>query len=148
MFQKEDIIEIINLVSKPYGFKQSGNNWKYEYNEITKIINLQKSLYSKQYYVNYGYIINKLKLDDMKMHVFNGLGNIDEIENKKIIESLNLENNINDEKRKIDLEEILKDLLNKMNLINSVEDIKKELLSRQTLNDIPTIVKDQLGIRK
>ncbi|MCD7940769.1 MAG: DUF4304 domain-containing protein, partial [Bacteroides intestinalis] len=59
--EKKKIIELLNEIFSPLGFKRKGNNWVYNGKELSKIINLQKSNYSNSFYINYGYNINGIE---------------------------------------------------------------------------------------
>jgi len=144
---KRKLTEIIDNCLQPIGFKRHRNRWVLDRNAITKIVDFQRSQYGERYYVNYGYIIKSLPLNNLKMHVFSGLGSIDEAENKRINLLLDLENDINDESREVELGRVLqKTLVKRINEIDKEEDLKNELQQRPHLNDVPLIVKNHFGL--
>ena len=137
--KKEDLISLLNEIFIPLGFKRKGNNWLRNDIELSKIINLQKSNYSNSFYINYGYIINKIELTTFT-HVGNRLGSADANEQKRITDLLNLE--IENEKRIAELKKIIfEKIAFPIQSINTEEDLLKELKKRQHLNDIPLTVK-------
>jgi hypothetical protein len=137
--ENKEFKNIINELLKPLGFKNKGNYWRLETDEIEKVINLQKSNYSNLYYFNYGYNLNNLDYDKVTMHVFGRLSQSEvfDLENdldstiriKKIIEIINIE------------------LLPKLKRINSESDILDLLKGRPHLNDIPIKVKEYLKLK-
>ena len=115
--------------------------------ELSKVINLQKSYYSKSYYINYGYIIKGLELTTRE-HVMGRLGSIDTIEQKKIIDLLNLENNIGRNQRLAELKIFLANkIVSKIQKINTKEDLLNNLKGRPHLNDIPGVVKNYFNLK-
>lgn len=145
--EKKDFEIILNETLKPIGFKKKGNFWVKNDIAITKIVNLQKSQFSNSFYINYGYILNSIPLGNDMMHVFNGLGSIDYIENEKIKALLNLENKISDEQRIEELKQIInKILISNLQLIQTEDNLLHELKKRTHLNDIPVVVKKYFGL--
>jgi hypothetical protein len=76
------------------------------------------------------------------MHIYNRLSSVDDIENEKIRNLLDMEYKITDEKRKLELNyhlenNVLKHFLN----TNSESDLLRKLQERPHLNDVPLIVK-------
>jgi len=104
--EKKDLVKLLDEIFIPVGYKRKGNNWVSNGDVLSKILNLQKSNYSNAFYINYGYIIKKLELTTT-MHIFKGLGSIDQKENSRIIDLLNLENNISDNERLLNLKEFI-----------------------------------------
>lgn len=131
--------ELLNL----QGFKKKGTQWLLEENNIIKIIKLTKSRHGNNYYIDYGYIIKKLELDGLNMHIFNRMSSMNIEENEKIKEILNFDIAINDIER---LQQIHNNIdihiLSKFKNIKGTDDILKELKERNQLNDIPLIVKE------
>lgn len=139
--EKKELASILNEVLVPIGFKKKGNYWVVNGTEITKMVNLQKSQFSNKFYVNYGYILKSIPLDDM-MHIYNRVASFDNKENKRIDELLDLESNIPDEERESDLKKILLEkLAHKISSVNTEADILEELKKQPHLNTIPLIVK-------
>jgi hypothetical protein len=139
--EKKGLASVLSEILIPIGFKKKGNHWVLNGAEITKMVNLQKSQFSNSFYINYGYILNTIPLNDLTMHIFEGLGSLDNNENTRIKELLNLENDISDDERADDLRKILlKILVHKISSVNTEADILKELKKQSHLN-IPLVVK-------
>lgn len=143
---KNNLISFLDTLLKPYGFKKKGNNWTLDGDEISKLVNLQKSYYGNLYYVNYGFIIKDLELTTTT-HVEMRLGSADKEQQKRITDLLNLEIDIESNQR---LDELKKVLITKvivhLQSINSKIDLLDELKKRPHLNDIPLIVKDYFNL--
>lgn len=145
--EKKELIHLISEILLPLGFKKKGNYWIINGSEITKMINLQKSQFSNSFYINYGYILNAIPLDGLTMHIFNRLTASNTDTNKKIEVLLNLENNISDIERIIELKDILfKNLVDKITLVNTEKDILEMLKKQPQLNNIPLIVKQYFNL--
>jgi len=74
--EKKELASILSEVLVPIGFKKKGNYLVINGDEITKMVNLQKSQFGTYFYINYGYILNSIPLDDM-MHIYNGVTSLD-----------------------------------------------------------------------
>lgn len=145
--EKKELIHLISEILLPLGFKKKGNYWIINGSEITKMINLQKSQFSNSFYINYGYILNAIPLDGLTMHIFNRLTASNTDTNKKIEVLLNLENNISDVERTIELKDILlKNLVDKITSVNTEKDILEMLKKQPQLNNIPLIVKQYFNL--
>ncbi|MDR0798994.1 MAG: DUF4304 domain-containing protein [Dysgonamonadaceae bacterium] len=121
---KKELVNIISELLIPIGFKKKSNYWVFNSSEITKIINLQKSQFGNYFYINYGYIVNRIPLNNLMMHIYNRVASDDENENLRINELLTLENNIPDEKREFELRVFLNRLLvDKIIQINTENDL-------------------------
>ncbi|MCW3162843.1 DUF4304 domain-containing protein [Chryseobacterium oryctis] len=139
--EKKELINIISNVLSPIGFKRKGNSWVFNDSSINKIVNLQKSQFGNYYYINYGYILNAIPLNDM-MHIYNRVTSINIDEREEINLLLNLESNISDKEREDGLKKVLqKELVDKIQSINIEDDLLEELRNRPHLNDIPLVVK-------
>ena len=132
---------------KEFGYKKKGNCWKKETEEISKIIELQKSNFSNLYYLNYRYNFNKLDYQETKSHIFNRLGSSNQNENNLINTTLDLEYAMSDEERKQNIVTIVNDILMpKIERMNNESDVVRELKTRSHLNDIPLEVKAYLHL--
>lgn len=139
---KKGLSSILNGILKPLGFKKKGDSWVVKNNEIIKTVNLQKSRFSNSFYVNYGYILNSIPLNGLLMHVFNGLGSMDNSEQQRITALFDLENDISDEDRAEELRKLLSEhLVPDLQEVYSEKDVLKQLKNRPHLYDIPLIVK-------
>jgi hypothetical protein len=139
---KNDLITFLDNVLEKYNFVKKGAQWTYETEDLIKIIKIQKSKFSNLFYLNYGYILKCLDVSDLEMHIYNRLSSVDDIENEKIRNLLDMEYKITDEKRKLELNyhlenNVLKHFLN----TNSESDLLRKLQERPHLNDVPLIVK-------
>ena len=145
---KKELVNIIDKEFKPLGFKRKGNYWELIGTEIIKIIHLQKSSFSKQYYINYGFKFSKLDYDGTSMHIFKGLGSIDNIENELIKNILNFEYILDTQTRNTKLSEIIKNILKaELNKINSEKDVLNEIKEKPSLlNTLPLKVKEYLKV--
>jgi len=137
--------KILNELLNPLGFSKKGNYWTLKNDQLTKVVYLQKSKFSNIFYINYGFILNSLPLDDLTMHVQTGLSSSNIDLNNKIKELLNLENNISSESRTNNLKQVINEIFEQEFYgINTEKDLILELKNRSNLNDIPLIVKKYL----
>ncbi|MBH5317314.1 DUF4304 domain-containing protein [Paenibacillus sp. GSMTC-2017] len=144
---KTEFVEFLNSLFTPYLFTRKGHRWRYTNNGLTKTIKLTKSYYSNSYYVNYGYIIQKLELGGFEMHIFNGLSSMENEENATIMEILDLDTPIADIVRKEKLARFInKEILDEFNNINNENDLLVSLMERPNLNDVPLCVKQYFQI--
>ena len=67
--KKKELSDAIGEVLIPNGFKKKGDYWLINGEEITKMVNLQKSQFSNRFYLNYGYIIKSIPLNNLMMHI-------------------------------------------------------------------------------
>lgn len=138
---KKDLMKLFDNVLKPYGFKKKGNYWRLEGDELIKIVNLQKSQWGNQYYINYGFDFKGLNYDGMVMHIYHRIGSND-IDGNNI---LDFEKNLPGDRVKM-VENLLTDILTIFSKTNSVTDIINDLKQRDHLNDVALKVKEFLGI--
>jgi hypothetical protein len=147
VMERKDLTKIFDKVFVPSGFKKKGNYWVNNKGEVTKIINLQKSNFSNLYYVNWGYILKSIPLENLLMHIFNRLTSVDAVERERINRLLDLENEIPDEERSEQVKVILTDkLLVDIQSVNSEADLLKELQSGRNPHTIPGFVKSYFGL--
>jgi len=138
----EELIKIINNIFFPLGFKQKSNIWTLENDYLIKNIYLQKSDYSNLYYINYGYIIKKVPLNDLKQHISYRVNSI--IEKGDL---LDFENNIPLDLRGSELSQLIKDkIVKEFIMINNENDLLDQIKKLPSLNIVPLIVKDYFGI--
>ena len=103
--------------------------------------------FSNSFYLNYGYVIKRLDLQNLEMHVYNRLSSFDDAENHRIMDLLDFENDIEDGERIAEVEKILKKyLVPKLISVNSESDLLIELKKRPHLNDVPLVVKNHFCI--
>jgi hypothetical protein len=139
---KSEFVKYLDDLFKAYSFKKKGTQWSFSNDDIIKIIKLSKSRYGNYYYIDYGFIIKSLELDDLVMHVSHGLGSLDDKENARIMELLDFDTSIADEDRKKELKNFIeREILGMFSRINNERDLLLELKKRDNLNDIPLRVK-------
>ena len=81
------------------------------------------------------------------MHVYNRLSSLDESENTRILELLDLENSIGDKERKSELQELVtKYIVSEFDSTNTEQDLCVALKKRPHLNDVPLVVKKHFGL--
>lgn len=144
---KKDLANILNEVLVPIGFKKKGNYWVINGDAITKMVNLQKSNHGNFFYINYGYILNSIPLDNEMMHVYNRVTSLDVEERNRITSLLDLDSDISNQDRTEGLKKILLDkLISKIQSVNTEGELLEELRKRPHLNDIPLTVKKHFQI--
>jgi hypothetical protein len=144
--EKKELASILSEVLIPIGFKKKGNYWVVNGNEITKMVNLQKSQFGNFFYINYGYILNAISLDGV-MHIYKRSASLDKNENLRIDELLDLDNNISNEDRARELKKMLFEMLiENINVVNTEADVLNELKKRPHLNDISLVVKRHFNL--
>jgi hypothetical protein len=123
--EKTDLVNLLSEMLIPMGFKRKGNNWILKGDELTKTVNLQKSQFSRTYYVNYDYILNALPSDPSYIGGRVGFSTPDE--NLKLDKLLDLDSDIPD-KEKIDaLRDIFQEQIVKgFQSINTEEDLSNK----------------------
>lgn len=145
--EKKDFVKYLDNLFKPFGFQKKGKNWYVESEELIKTINIQKSKFGDNYYLNYGFILKSLDLLNLEMHIFNRLGSLNDAENQRIMKLLDFEQSIDEEQRRIELSSYIeKNMLEEFNKINTEADLLSELRKRPHLNDIPILVKKHFHI--
>lgn len=137
--ENNDFKKIIDSLLRPIGFKKKGNFWRMETDELEKVVYLQKSNFSNQYYINYGFNLKNLNFDIVLMHIGNRLHQSG---------AFDLENGIGFQEREKQLKQIIKEeLIPILERINKENDILAFIEARPTTNDIPIKVKEYLGIK-
>lgn len=145
--EKKDLIKLMNEMFKPLGFKHKGNNWVQNETELSKMINLQKSNFGNYYYINYGFILRAIKLDNLYMHISERLSSLDKEEQREITNLLDFEYDIPKEERLSALKQRIElKILPVILKVNNEEDIKEYLKQRSHLNDIPLSIKEHLHL--
>jgi hypothetical protein len=139
--EKKDLIKLLDEIFLPLGFKRKGNNWIFNGDELTKMINLQKSNYSNAFYINYGFIIKRLELTTTT-HVENRLASADKEEQKRITDLLDLEMEITADRRLTELKKLITgNIVAQMQSVNTEGDLLNDLKKQPNLNNIPLVVK-------
>ena len=92
--------------------------------------------------INYGYIINSLELCSTNMHIENRLHFDNESKRIHLYNLLNLDNEIDDNKRIQEIELMINEIIfSEMSRINTLNDVKIFLRDSLNRNDIPIRVK-------
>ena len=145
--EKNELERILTVLLAPIGFKKKASSWTMVGDDLTKMVFLQKSSHGNLFYINYGYILHSLPLNDLKTHVFFGLGAENSIENERIKELLNLENTLPDSDRTKGLtEQLSENLVKKMNRICNEGDLLEELKIQANVNFITLLVKQHFKL--
>lgn len=146
--EKKELINFLNDLFKQFGFRKKGNIWFIETETIKKVINLQRSNFGNYYYLNYGWIIKALSVQGL-YHFGGRLSSLNKFENMRIDELLDLDNNINKEKREYELFNFINlYLVEKLETINTEEDLSNYLhnLKHPLSNMIPGNVRNYFNI--
>ena len=144
---KKDLINLISDTFCPVGFKHKGNYWMLREIELTKMINLQKSNFGNYFYINYGFILNKLDRDGLVAHVFERLASNDKEEQTNLTNCLNLDYEILEQKRISILKKLMNDkVLKKIQGVSSELELVEYIKKRPQMNDIPLSVKKYLNL--
>lgn len=139
--EKRDFLNGINEILKPFGFKRKGNNWVINDVEISKVINLQHSNFSRNYYINYNILVNKFSPDE-NMKVWGSLGSEDKDELSKINKALDMDYNMPDEERFSNLDYFIKE-----KILVKILDIKTEADLKKYLHNLPISGKSRLFLK-
>lgn len=139
--EKKDLVKLFDNFLKPHGFNRRGNYWRLDDGELIKIINLQKSQWGNQYYINYGFDFKDLDYDGTTMHIYRRIGSNNADGNNV----LDFDKNLPGDRVKM-VENLLADILIIFTKTNSVADIQNDLKQRDHLNDISLKVKQFLGL--
>jgi hypothetical protein len=129
MMEKKDLIDLLNEALRPLGYKRKGNYWRLALEEVTKVVQLQKSYYGNYYYINYGYIINCLPCEDAVSHLYYRVYDPDREKSKRIGILLDFDTDISDTERRNELKMVL------------AERLVKEMEGKDTEKDILDFIK-------
>lgn len=143
---KKNLIKLFNEIFIPLGFKRKGNNWVLNGDELSKLINLQKSNYSNAFYINYGFIIKGLELTTTT-HVENRLASTNKEEQKRITDLLDFDTQIPIDQRLVELKKFITDkIIVQVQSVNTEADLLIDLKKRPHLNNIPLVVKRHFNL--
>jgi hypothetical protein len=146
----KDLINLINSELKPLGYKKKGRKWSIETEELIKDVSIQKSNFSKFYYVNYGFIIKELDLENSYHHYASGLGGITQEENSFVQTFLDFENDEN--KDVVKFTTIFRaNLIADLNSINRIQDLRSHIVEKQfriNMLSLPTKNFLQISVQK
>ena len=139
---KDILINLINELLKPLGFKRKGNIWLLEQGSFAKFLRMQKSQYSNLFYLYYGFILNRIDVDDFTNRYSKGFETRIDVDGNRF-DLLDFENNLDITFRISTLREVIQnEVIQNFSVINSEQDI---------LNDIVSLNKENLifkNIRK
>jgi len=146
LMKKEDLIILLNSLLLPLNFKKKGNNWLFNGEILSKVVNLQKSDFGNYYYLNYGFTIAKLELTTTT-HIHYRLASTNSEENIRIKDLLDLESNIEPEQRIFELENLIKEkIINQMTDINNEAELLSEIKKMPYSSIIPLVVKQHFNL--
>ncbi|WP_293887900.1 MULTISPECIES: DUF4304 domain-containing protein [unclassified Sphingobacterium] len=127
----------------PHKFVRNKNTWILKKPEINKVISVYQSNYSDTYYIDYGFIINKLEMNDLKMHVLKRLGTSDYNDQLLINRVLSLDSSMSEQERISQLKVFIEDkVLSVLERVNTESDLLVYIQSFPNLNMIPLVVKN------
>src|SRR6266487_1404346 len=137
---KDHLAKIVDEILIGNGFKKEESYWKLETEELIKIVNVQKSFFGNQYYINYGFDLKNLDYNADQMHVYRRLPMVNSNERNL----LDWDEQIDERKRLTQIKLLLKkSLLTELNKINTASDLV-ENLGHQLHYEIPVKVKEFL----
>ncbi len=146
----KEAFDIIHNSLKKLGAKKGGRSESIIKNKfLTKIVELQKSSFGNQSYLNVSISINSILIPDLKNHIY--LPFISEyspdITTLRML--FNFDTEISDEIRAKQIKELMeKYVIPCLVKFNGEEDVRKFLVSeRPPLNHIPVMVKSYFGIK-
>ena len=135
--------QAIDEILLPHKFVRNKNTWILKKPEINKVISVYQSNYSDTYYIDYGFIINKLELNDLKMHVLKRLGTSDYNDQLLINRVLSLDSSMSEQERISQLKVFIEDkVLSVLERVNTESDLLVYIQSFPNLNMIPLVVKN------
>jgi hypothetical protein len=111
------IKEAINVSLKNSGLKKKSNSWYWSNNDVVQVINLQKSQYGDQYYLNFGIGLIELGISDFPKeqhcHIrFRAAAVVSDELKLKIESALDLESmSMSDEERASDISELIREVI-------------------------------------
>lgn len=137
-----NLIKTISESLLAFGYKKAGRNWIKDTDEIRRIINLQKSRFGNQYYLNYDYILRKVPLQGMRSHFGNRFVFDDGSLNIRMRLLLDLDSAIEDTEREYELHKlILKFMTEHIENITSEREFHSMLKEWQPQSMIPGVTK-------
>jgi len=142
----KDLIDLIHSELKPLSYKKKGRKWSIETEELMKDVSIQKSNFSKFYYVNYGFIIKELDLENAYHHYASRLGGITTEENRFVQTFLDFENE--ESKDVVKFTTIFRaNLIAELNSINGIQDLRSHIVEKQNrINMLSVFTKNFLKI--
>ena len=145
--QRADLANILSDFLVPLGFKKKGNWWARNRNEINTLVDLQKSQFGNQFYVNYGFVLNAVPLNGLRRHKYARIGSSNTAAMLRIHNLLDLDSDITDDTRKAELKRVIfRDLIPTVASVNSETDVLNYIRKLRTMNGVPLVVKRHFGI--
>lgn len=145
--EKKNIVKLLDELFLPIGFKRKGNYWVNNGEQVSKVVDLQKSNYSNSYYINFGYNLNRPAMGRLNKHISYRLAGNDKSNQTRLNELLDMESEIIDEIRLNELKNMISEqIVAQFQLVNSDADIFSYLKRRPHLYDIPLRIKEYFGI--
>ena len=144
---KAKFIKVFDEIFKSNGFKKKDNNWFADGTELKKLVNLQKSSFGNYYYLNYGFLINRLDPDGLWAHFYCRLTSTDKEESQRIDDLLNLDSGIEEEQRISEIQfHLVMDVIIRLQKINTESELLFEIKKLPHLNTVPLIVKKHFNL--
>lgn len=138
---------LINKLLLSKGFKRDGKNrWIKEHAQIIVSIDLQKSNFGNQYYINYGFTIRNLVLDGWADHFGSRMSSINKKDREEIRDLLDFDNDLSDNIRKYRLEYYITKLIQYVDEIDKEDDLRLLLKNIALPVIIPLVTKRYFGI--
>lgn len=145
--EKKNLVNTLDRIFLPAGFKRKGNSWVDNKGEIVKIANLQKSNFGNSFYFNYGFNLKGLPSAGTMMHIQSRVSPKESAFGKSIDQLLDLENSISDSDREELLTNVIqRDVISYFQSINTEEQIKEDLINRPNLNSVPYKVREYFNL--
>lgn len=141
---------IVAQCLKPHGFKRKTTSWYRQYPEVTQVVNLQRSPWGPQYYINLGVALRAL-LDDPNPKEYQchartrieGVG----IDPETAKCALDLEFPVSDEQREIKVRSILILGVQWMDRVRSEAEVKAVISTNVGIrNFTPLVARRYLGL--
>lgn len=90
----------LNIILVEYGYKKHKQLWTRNTKDLILAVELQRSQYGNQYYINYGIIIKALKIECANnLHIYFRVHSDNVEENAEICKTLDLDNDMDDNNR-------------------------------------------------
>ncbi|WP_405199095.1 DUF4304 domain-containing protein [Christiangramia sp. LLG6405-1] len=131
----------------PLGFNKKNLTWVKTEIEISQIVNLQKSSFNNQYYLNEGYNLVNAKNDSFHIQILSS-SKYNASKEYSLIDILNLDNQIAKKEREEEIENLIKNfIVPNLERLKSESDLKEYLVNLKVQNHIPVFIKEYFKIK-
>lgn len=135
----------------PIAFKKQGKTWRHDADECVCLLNLQKSQWGAQFYINLGVFVRRLEpqVANPKEHQCHLRVRLTDLvpDNAEFEQYLNFENEISEEQR---IEEIMRSIRNYavpwLKSVETVDGIRKAVVTGRRTDIISLRLKTMLGV--